>query len=130
VKLGLRPEAVAWVWSVKEEKHILLLLWSGVDKVGPLQVTRRLFKAYNASLLPKAIDPFVVELHSPNWGFGDLFMQVKRGSKPEAGVFRIKMNDEVVVGWRSEWVYRARAKANSTIDNNRDWKRFTESVPA
>ncbi len=65
-KLGLDPEALFWARDDLSNELILVLVTRFFDHVGPLALSELLFKAYNAAGTPKEIDPFIVDLHSPN----------------------------------------------------------------
>lgn len=65
-KLGIEPEALFWAIDHARETPVLMLVSRYFDAVGPLAIQTALFKAYNAAVTPKEIDPFIVRLHSPN----------------------------------------------------------------
>lgn len=62
--LGLRAHMVMWGYDEVVGHHVLMVMTDFTDLHGPLQVMELVFKAYNASLLPKEIDPFNVRVHS------------------------------------------------------------------
>ena len=63
--LGFEPDGLFWAWDKQDEVFVLLLVSAFYDVAGPLSLSKLLFKAYNASITPKEIDPFIVRLHSP-----------------------------------------------------------------
>jgi hypothetical protein len=64
-KLGLRPAAFFWAFDRITETFVLMLISDEFDAVGPLSLSKILFKAYVADATPRAIDPFIIRLHSP-----------------------------------------------------------------
>ncbi len=130
--LGLRPELFAWGYDFPGEKFFLFLVWPGIDRYGPLQLNKLLFAAYNASALPKAIDPFLVHCVSPKSSLARDIRSQLRNPKWEA----IQTGRETSPGqvaaateFRREWIYD-RADKRSAVDVTRDWRRFTERVGA
>jgi len=65
-KLGLRPNAFFWAYDHVAGEFVLVLITEAFDAVGPLELSRLLFKAHNAHATPQAINPFIVRLHSIN----------------------------------------------------------------
>ncbi len=65
-KLGLDPEGLFWARDNFDNRLILILVTRYFDIVGPTALSNLLFKAYNAAATPKEIDPFIVDLHSPD----------------------------------------------------------------
>jgi hypothetical protein len=63
--LKLEPEALFWAYDKSMGQFVLVLVTSLFDFAGPLALTKLLFDAYNAAATPKAIDPFILRLHSP-----------------------------------------------------------------
>lgn len=64
--LGLEPEALFWAWDRVETRFVLMLVTRYFDIVGPAEVSKLLFKAYNKACTPREIDPFILRLHSPD----------------------------------------------------------------
>ena len=64
--LGLDPEALFWAWDRAEDRYVLMLVTRYFDIVGPAEVSKLLFKAYNKARTPKEIDPFILRIHSPD----------------------------------------------------------------
>lgn len=72
--LGMKPQAVCWIHSWLDESTTekrLAVVTSMVDRVPPKEVYDLLFRAYDLAATPREIDPFIVELFSPEswWGF-------------------------------------------------------------
>jgi hypothetical protein len=63
--LRLEPEALFWAYDKSMGQLVLVLVTSLFDFAGPLALNKLLFDAYNAAATPKAIDPFILRLHSP-----------------------------------------------------------------
>lgn len=64
--LGLDPDIMAWVYEANSKTLSLAIVTSLVDRIGPKSIYDVLFKAYDIAATPRAIDPFVVSLYSPN----------------------------------------------------------------
>jgi hypothetical protein len=132
--LGLRPEGVFWVradlsfdpdaeptitdpWIGKPEWR-LFLATSVYDDAGPLKLQKLLFRAYNASLTPKEISPFTVQITSPKTALfralvsalaspiaqGGVWLRGADEDSASAGPTEMKVGDLVVA---REWVYVA-----------------------
>lgn len=63
--LGLDPDGLFWARERRDNQIVLVLVTSFFDYAGPLEISRLLFKAYNAAATPREVDPFVIRLHSP-----------------------------------------------------------------
>ncbi|MCA0203013.1 MAG: hypothetical protein LCH92_01615 [Proteobacteria bacterium] len=133
-KLGLRPEAMMWAYAFEEKQFLLWIVWSGLDRFGPLAIQRLLFQAYNASALPKEIDPFSVVIHSPRESVISGVLRQLAKSDVEAmqiGVGTVgDARTEAKVEFRRAWAYRISAKMLSSTDVSRAWQRFSANVDA
>lgn len=130
-KLGLRPEALMWGYDEEAQRFELFIVWSGVDRFGPLQITRRLFKAYNLSALPQEIDPFIVNLISPKSGvYREAIAPMLGKAEVQIGIGFGPRPEETkpMVTFRPSWVYIAEKKRRTPVEINRDWRKFTQSV--
>ena len=133
MKLGFNPEGLLWAYDFKDEKHRLWLVWSGLDRYGPLAMSRLLFKAYRAAALPEEIDPFTVHIVSPEHMIGHLSknMHVKLPNDQNALYWRIKDNHGNIVHQVAHtWVYHLETKRFNTKKVDRDWRAFNENVSA
>jgi len=128
--LGLKPEGLLWLHKIDEEKIVLLLLWSGIDRFGPLELSKLMFQAYNAAALTKEIDPFSIELHSPKDILGRMLLQQAPQTFEEYKFYRIVENGVPRYDFRAEWVYHLQRKRRSPVDVGRDWRRFRDRVTA
>ena len=139
-KLGLDPHALFWAYDTEEERHVLVLVTDFFDLKGPLEISRQLFRAYNASITPQEIDPFVVRLHSINqpagqefqkWASSDGSFAFFRGGEPiptppEAKYEALEIGSLVM---KPAWTLRVRPSRQRTSgDLSRLWKRFTRNV--
>lgn len=138
-KLGLDPHALFWAYDEIEQRHVLVLVTDFFDYTGPLEISRQLFRAYNASATPKAINPFVVQLHSLRQSVGiglvdlasnweamklDKLTMTPRGSLPA-----IAAKGYAGLELKRSWVIHVRAPRNrTTIEISRHWKRFTRNI--
>lgn len=129
-----------WVNRSTDQTFLLWLIWSGVDRVGPLELGKLLFKAYNASLLSAKIDPFIVEVRSRREVISNMLLQSATGEKAWRRIVinntnGAASNDDDVPGvlrytWRAEWVYHLQANRRASVDLAKDWRRFSERITA
>lgn len=141
--LGLDPEALFWAFDQNEDRHVLVLVTDFFDLKGPLEISKQLFKAYNASATPREIDPFVVRLHSINQPIGRQFAdQAKIGPVWKFKLYDSKMRQKelpvearatamTIAGleMRPDWIIRARTPQHrKTVELNRRWNRFTRNL--
>ncbi|WP_273795134.1 hypothetical protein [Brucella intermedia] len=140
-KLGLDPHALLWVFDEVEDRFVLILITDFFDLKGPLEISRQLLKAYNASVTPKEIDPFTVRVHSVNQPFGNEIHNIA------AADFRINIFDKNmrpkpgtenarISGWTSngteirlEWVISVKKNTHrKSTELSRRWDRFTRNI--
>ncbi|MGV1757636.1 hypothetical protein ACQZ6F_17430 [Rhizobium sp. A22-96] len=140
--LGLDANALFWAFDSAESRHVLVLVTDFFDFKGPLEISKQLFKAYNASATPKEIDPFVIRLHSINQAMGERYsehassdwkLRVRAGNKagPIPGLTSAVINNLTIgdLEMRPEWVIRGRKVTRSkSNDLSRRWGRFTRNV--
>lgn len=143
-KLGLRPEALFWAYDRKIEQFVLVLISNFFDFAGPLELSRRLFAAYNACALPQSIDPFIIRTHSPHQRiYRDLLFslrtwvnldrddrinsarQVLSGERERPGVFDFTYGE---LESFDTWVYVVTSKVKRSIAAETSWRRFDEAV--
>lgn len=133
--LGLRPEACLWMHRLEDDSFILCIVWSGIDRYGPFEITKLIFEAYRKSALTREIDPFTVELRSTKEVFGAMIRQNMR-ELGEHLFYRIreKNNDtgeeKTTHQWRSQWAYKMTDRRRSPVEVRRDWDRFRRNVAA
>ena len=133
--LGLDPDALFWAVDAKDGAVILVLVTSHFDYAGPLEVSRALFKAYNAAATPKEIDPFIVRLHSPRQS---IYKSIKNILKPAMNMVD---GTSVAIGEDQIFVFGGlqvpisgvlkrpkRLSASSSLDHGRKWARFISNV--
>lgn len=141
VDLGLDPHALFWAYDEDETRHVLVLVTDFFDYKGPLEISKQLFRAYNASLTPKEIDPFTVRLHSINQPAGEELRgfagangrfklwdknMVHKPLPPEARMESFKIGSLVM---KPEWTIRVRpSKPRNSVELGRRWDRFTRNV--
>ena len=149
-KLGLDPECLLWAEDEVVGQTVLVLVTTQFDRVGPLEVSKLLFKAYNLAGTPKEISPFILRLHSPEQALiqemdrarlGDLVNRrlsvrvapiMEAGRLPplaEAGPAEIN----IAAGgmkFRLDWVYKWQipAKKANAVDLRRRWQKFAQNV--
>lgn len=133
LKLGLDAELCTWVYDDVLRHHVLVIVTDFFDFKGPLAISRLLFKAYNASALPKEIDPFTVRLHSAKQDFGRLLIEAAQErvvSSPDPDVARYEFFIEFAeFGFNHEWVVQRRESMNKSAGELiRSWDRFERNV--
>lgn len=137
--LGLRPDALFWSFDEIEGRFVLILVTEMLDFKGPLAISELLFQAYNASATPKAVDPFVVRLHSPDQAIirrFDGFKDPSRiGFRPPLGGEPVDPGVTVLgvqvggVRFRAAWVYHfALPPPRKPADLSRRWRQFALNV--
>lgn len=77
-KLGLDPEGLMWLHDRIKGRFVLLMVWSGLDEYGPLEISKLLFGAYRASALTREIDPLDVLVMSQKIHMANAFLNVAR----------------------------------------------------
>ena len=65
-KVGLNPEGLFWAFDTDIDEPALVLITSFYNQVGPFAINKLLFKAYNLSITPRSISPFIIRLYSPD----------------------------------------------------------------
>lgn len=133
-QLGLKPEGLLWMHDAVRNRFHLWLIWSGIDRVGPLAVSELLFKAYRASALTQDIDPFVVEVRSLREEMARQLLAAISKSDPFP-YYRILLNhpdgqQQVAYQWRSDWIYYLQPKPRKPVEIANDWRRFSQKVTA
>jgi len=148
-RLGFDMEAVFWGYDDNEERHILIIVTDVFDAQGPLEISKQIFRAYNASLTPKEIDPFVVVLFSPRqtfavkcltminneWTFCRNFderpssyaMVNEHVRSVSASISQVDSEGIMV---KPEWVVMSRGmhKTRKTVEINRRWHSFKRHI--
>lgn len=126
--LGLRPEACLWMYRFTDEKFVLGVIWSGVDRFGPFQLSKLLFEAYRKTLLPRSIDPFLIELRSPREVYGAQILVSSGANWYRIGNKGADGKDNVQLQWSKDWIYYKQKKQRSVVEISRDWGRFNQSI--
>lgn len=135
-KLGLHPEGFLWLYRVEDRQFVLTIIWSGIDKHGPLSMSKLLFKAFNNSLLPREIDPFHVDVRSPNEFVAHMLMDHIPKARAAGGSYMqmdrsisgTGADAEVVYRWEDGWIYHLADKPRSVHQVRQDWNRFRQNV--
>lgn len=136
-ELGLHPEACLWMLRGHDKQFVLVIIWSGVDKHGPLSLSKILFKAYRSSLLTREIDPFFIEARSPKEDLANFVLHAVPDKSRPVGmewkqtrmpVALADNNDDATYSWQHEWVYHVQQKTRSVHQVRQDWKRFRQNV--
>ncbi|TRC92180.1 hypothetical protein FJV76_32285 [Mesorhizobium sp. WSM4303] len=140
-ELGLDPHALFWAYDRDEKRHVLVLITDFFDFKGPLEISRQLFRAYNASATPQEIDPFVVRLHSVNQMVGGSLNNFVSGGwtfnkmdkvtgKPDGLPMEFEAFAQHGLEIKKGWVIRHRkiGPARKSVELGRRWDRFTRNV--
>lgn len=119
-----------WVWDNTRSQFILMMIWSGIDRVGPLAVAKMLFKAYRASALTQDIDPFTVHVRSNKEVLAARMNDAIATGADEYQLLRKDREhpDEFLYQWAKPWIYTLSEKRRSAVDTSRDWKRFSGNI--
>ena len=145
--LKLEPQALFWAYDKSMGQLVLVIVTSLFDFAGPLALTRLLFDAYNAAATPKAIDPFILRLHSPKHTLyrtvqghlGSRFEDANlKGPALDRATISGKFTPGVAVAFRAgdlegfgTWVYKntgiSKVKA---VELGPRWRRFEGAVHA
>lgn len=139
VKLGLTADAVLWAYDRVVGHHVLVVVTDFFDFKGPLEISEKLFMAYNAAATPKEIDPFAVRLQSINQPLGEWCHRFAGGmnaakhdpvTKKPAGNFTPIEGIEIDgLQLNNGWVIVVRPRSErKPIDLIRRWKRFSKNV--
>jgi hypothetical protein len=145
--LRLEPEALFWAYDKSMGQLVLVLVTSLFDFAGPLALTRLLFDAYNAAATPKAIDPFILRLHSPKHALyreaqRHLGSRFDRANLKGAALDRATISGEhvptVAISFRAgdleifgTWVYKSTPLSSTgvkTVELGPRWRRFEHAV--
>lgn len=119
-----------WMYRLKDKKFVLFIIWSGVDRFGPFQFAKLLFRAYHTSALPREINPFLIEIRSPKEVMGEMVLKLDQKKDYEFQIVEVQDDgaQQPAYEWRSEWVYHAQAKRRSAVEVVRDFDRFKRNI--
>ena len=147
--IGFDMDGVFWAYDKEDERHVLIVVTDVFDAKGPLEISRQIFKSYNASLTPKEIDPFIVRLLSTNQTAARELLNVASSDWkvtlygqdcPKVGILEgatgklpnVKFRGYSLSGVtiRSEWVVmvKPRHKIRKNTEINRKWNFFKRNL--
>ena len=107
-RLKFEPEVMCWTFVTSQSfepdihseftdlRKELAIVTSLVDYAGPKALYDLLFQAYDASLLPQEIDPFLVTLYSPLTSGGRLLTQNVTASSVKDNLMRARQDNPTV----------------------------------
>ena len=135
-KLGLEPVALFWAYDAAVKHFVLVLITEFFDLKGPYEISKLLFKAYNAAATPQEIDPFIVRLHSPaQSAIRSLRMPThirpvdQRTGRPTGTAVEIKTSTHGDLTVSPQWTYKfGRVSKKISVDLRRRWSRFERNV--
>lgn len=94
IRLGFVPDMIAWTYLTVDQRAELAIVAREAEVLGPRAIYLALLTAYEHSILPRAIDPFVVSIYGPRSDFGKSLLEKARqsaqpnfydGRRPDAG---------------------------------------------
>lgn len=103
-RLGLDPESLFWAYDENIGELAIVLITSFYDQVGPLEINKLLFRAYNLAVTPASISPFIVRLQSPKDDVSRLVGELVR--ELDGRIFRTRPNEQFAngTGWKfTKW---------------------------
>lgn len=130
-RFGLDPLALFWAYDHVAKQFVLVLVSEFFDVVGPLEISKLLFRAYNASVTPKSIDPFIIRLHSHTQPISMLMLH-----RTGHGVVGKPGPDVAIAGGtiggmelKAEWLIASRDyTGKSTVDLVGRWDRIGRTL--
>ena len=136
-KLGFDPEGLLWAYDYEAEKFRLWLVWSGLDRFGPLAMSRLLFRAYRAAALPTEIDPFTVYVVPPEHVIAQMSEHIIKSHEEKSQIVETQLqmgSDEIdskpLNLLSTDWIYHIQRKRFNVKKVNRDWRQFNENIGA
>lgn len=140
-RLGLDPELAVWGYDTAIGQHVFVLVTDFFDFKGPYEISKLLFRAYEASALPRTINPFMVRLHSDRHVLANTLRVLLGDSKISAldgKTGALKADNLVLRGgevggiqFQKAWIVKIRSTTNrKTIELGRRWRRFERNVGA
>lgn len=131
-RLGLKVDALMWAYDFNNKIFLLWLVWAGVERYGPLEIQQRLFAAYNASALPKAVDPFIVHVMDPRSSLVKSVRATYDDPASDAMQVGVKFREDSEVSptfeIQKKWIYRFNKKRQTSLEQSKNWKRFDQKI--
>lgn len=142
VSVGFKANVVMWAVDHEVDQAVLVVLTDFYDFEGPLAILEMIFKAYRKSLLPKAIDPFSVRVHSVDQKEISKLCNVARGlvkvqkgdartRKGEGALFDIDGMTVSGLEAHTSWlVSQHNRKKADRFSMRRQWSKISERIDA
>lgn len=131
-RLGLKVDGLWWVYDFNEKAFLLWLVWAGVERYGPLEIQQRLFAAYNASALPKAVDPFIVHVMDPRSSLVKSARAAYNDPSLQSLQFGMRAHEGSEISptfeLQKKWVYRFNKKRQTSLEQSKNWNRFDQKI--
>jgi hypothetical protein len=136
-ELGLDANGVLWAFDRDLDHHVLVVITDFFDFKGPLEISKALFAAYNAAILPKEIDPFIVQLYSTRQPFARNLLDFagNRADYVDEETGEKKPLDDLIelgvgsLAFKQNWVIKRLIKSDrKSAELSRRWKRFEANV--
>lgn len=142
IALGSSPEIMCWALftdspEMTEASMQLVIVDSWFDRIGPTAIYEALFKAYDASVTPKEVNPFIVSVFSPKSEFAiDLRNALRNIDVPRTHNGRAVEREHMiyVVGSKrpvlvaGAYVLKSPDRKGTAIDDMRAWERFKTEI--
>ena len=144
--LGLELAALFWAKDDIAKQYVLVMFTDVFDYIGPYEISKKLFDAYNLAGTPKSIDPFIVRLHSPQQQIAKAIDQVFGvelklfGPDAKTGLRKpVDMTNSVLtissggLTFKKTWMIKysgLQGRSPKTLDLSRKWRRFERNVQA
>lgn len=134
-RLGFDPDVLFWAFDRELDEFALILVSPAYDEIGPLAISKVLFRAYEASITPKEISPFVVRLFSPRQSFWqavsriisvEMEIAVGDGSYRPLGDQAMYESDDFL--FRNDWFYARRERSSQPLNMRASWRKFERNV--
>jgi hypothetical protein len=138
--LHLEPDALLWGYDHTTSQFVLVLVTDFFEFKGPYEISKLLFKAYNAAATPAEIDPFIIRLHSPDQLiFDEMKLLEAKITETKTGKPALSNSGEPVhiigahidgLSLKREWVYKMdlRRRRRSPVVLMKQWNTFKSSV--
>lgn len=142
VSLGSSPEIMCWALfadspEMKSVSLQLVIVDSWFDQIGPTAIYETLFKAYDSSVTPKEINPFIVSVFSPKSEFGIDLRNALRNIDETRVVNGRTVGRESMVYWvgvtrpvlvAGSYVFKSPKQRKTKIDDRRAWEKFKTEI--
>lgn len=145
-KLGLLPDVACWFRDESIEEFRLAIVTPVVEIVGARLIYKTLFRAHSRALLPREIDPLMVELFDKSTYFA---LELRRrmpiaeraptpitfATNPDGGIVQLdnigSPETQIIIdNYRvsTKWIYRANWERHHKLTPEAEFKMFEKKV--